>query len=115
MLKNPKKADLNKDGKLSGYEKKRGMAIEKSMAKMMKGGMVKDERSKFMGGGIAYAGGGKAMPRVKRAGGGSGLYANIAAKRARIKAGSGEKMRKAGSKGAPTSANFRRAAQTAKS
>ena len=32
MLKNPKKADLNKDGKLSGYEIKRGMAIEKSMA-----------------------------------------------------------------------------------
>ena len=30
-LKNPKKADLNKDGKLSGYEKKRGMAIEKTM------------------------------------------------------------------------------------
>ena len=39
------------------------MAIEKSMAKMMKGGMVKDERSKFMGGGIAYAGGGRAMKR----------------------------------------------------
>jgi hypothetical protein len=32
-LKNPKKADLNKDGKLSDYEKKRGAAIEKSMAK----------------------------------------------------------------------------------
>jgi hypothetical protein len=30
-LKNPKKADLNKDGKLSSYEKKRGSAIEKSM------------------------------------------------------------------------------------
>ena len=44
-----------------------------------------------------------------------GLYANIAAKKARIKAGSGEKMRKAGSKGAPTKANFTRAAQTAKS
>jgi|TARA_R110002012_G_scaffold19263_1_gene69828 hypothetical protein len=115
MLKNPKKADLNKDGKLSGYEKKRGMAIEKSMAKMMKGGMVKDERSKFMGGGIAYAGGGKAMKREMRAGGGPGLYANIAAKKARIKAGSGEKMRTAGSKGAPTKANFKRAAQTAKS
>ena len=43
-----------------------------------------------------------------------GLYANIAAKRNRIKAGSGEKMRKAGSKGAPSKANFRRAAQTAK-
>jgi hypothetical protein len=68
-----------------------------------------------MGGGIAYAGGGKAMPRVKRAGGGPGLYANIAAKKRRIAAGSGETMRKPGSKGAPTAANFKRAAQTAKS
>ena len=73
------------------------------------------ERSKFMGGGMAYAGGGKAMPRVKRAGGGPGLYANIAAKKRRIAAGSGETMRKPGSKGAPTAANFKRAAQTAKS
>ena len=31
-LQNPKKADLNKDGKLSDYEKKRGAAIEKAMA-----------------------------------------------------------------------------------
>jgi hypothetical protein len=44
-----------------------------------------------------------------------GLYANIAAKRRRIKAGSGEKMRKRGTKGSPTAANFRRAAQTARS
>jgi|TARA_Y100000015_G_C2374326_1_gene81721 hypothetical protein len=43
-----------------------------------------------------------------------GLYANIAAKKRRIKAGSGEKMRKAGSKGAPTRSNFKRAAQTAR-
>lgn len=43
-----------------------------------------------------------------------GLYANIAAKRRRIKAGSGEKMRKPGSKGAPTAKNFRQAAKTAK-
>ena len=43
-----------------------------------------------------------------------GLYANIAAKKARIKAGSKEKMKKKGAKGAPTAANFRRAAQTAK-
>ena len=35
-----------------------------------------------------------------------GLYANIHKKRARIKAGSGEKMRKPGEKGAPTKANF---------
>ena len=43
-----------------------------------------------------------------------GLYANIHAKRKRIKAGSGEKMRKVGAKGAPTVANFRRSAKTAK-
>ena len=43
-----------------------------------------------------------------------GLYANIHAKRKRIKAGSGEKMRKPGTKGPPTAANFRRAAKTAK-
>ena len=41
-----------------------------------------------------------------------GLYANIHAKRKRIAAGSGEKMRKPGSKGAPTAANFKRAAKT---
>ena len=43
-----------------------------------------------------------------------GLYANIHAKRKRIKAGSKEKMRKKGAKGAPTSKQFRRAAKTAK-
>ena len=51
--------------------------------------------------------------RDKKAAGG-GLYANIAAKRKRIEGGSGEKMRKVGSKGAPTAANFKRAAKTAK-
>tara|TARA_R100000544_G_scaffold23048_1_gene11529 strand:+ start:435 stop:623 length:189 start_codon:yes stop_codon:yes gene_type:complete len=43
-----------------------------------------------------------------------GLYANIAAKRKRIKAGSNEKMRKPGTKGAPTAKNFKKAAKTAK-
>ena len=43
-----------------------------------------------------------------------GLYANIHAKRKRIAAGSGEKMKKAGAKGAPTASNFKRAAKTAK-
>ncbi|CAB4157888.1 hypothetical protein UFOVP678_54 [uncultured Caudovirales phage] len=43
-----------------------------------------------------------------------GLYANIAAKRQRIKAGSGEKMRKVGSKGAPSAQDFKDAAKTAK-
>ncbi len=42
------------------------------------------------------------------------LYENIHRKRRRIKAGSGEKMRKPGSKGAPTAKNFRDAAKTAK-
>ena len=42
------------------------------------------------------------------------LYRNIAKKRARIKAGSGEKMRKVGTKGAPTDAAFKAAAKTAK-
>jgi len=43
-----------------------------------------------------------------------GLYANIHAKRKRIAEGSGEKMRKVGSKGAPTAKNFKQAAKTAK-
>jgi hypothetical protein len=44
----------------------------------------------------------------------NGLYANIHAKRERIEAGSGEKMRKVGSKGAPTAKQFKQAAKTAK-
>lgn len=43
-----------------------------------------------------------------------GLYANIHAKRKRIAEGSGEKMRKPGSKGAPTAKQFKEAAKTAK-
>lgn len=43
-----------------------------------------------------------------------GLYANIAAKKARMKAGSKEKMRKPGDKGAPTAAAFKASAKTAK-
>jgi hypothetical protein len=43
-----------------------------------------------------------------------GLYANIAAKKKRIAAGSGEKMRKVGSKGAPTAKAFIDSAKTAK-
>ncbi len=44
-----------------------------------------------------------------------GLYANIHAKRKRIKAGSGEVMRKAGAKGAPTAKAFKQSKKTAKS
>jgi len=43
-----------------------------------------------------------------------GLYANIQRKRARIAAGSGERMRKPGSKGAPTARAFKQAAKTAR-
>lgn len=44
-----------------------------------------------------------------------GLYANIHAKRERIKAGSGEKMRKPGTAGAPSAKQFKAAAKTVKS
>ena len=44
----------------------------------------------------------------------SGLYANIHAKRLRIKQGSDEKMRKPGSAGPPTAKQFKQAAKTAK-
>ena len=55
-LKNPKKADLNKDGKLSSYEEKRWTAIEKSMKEMemndpilmkMRAAAAKDEKPDF--------------------------------------------------------------------
>ena len=49
------------------------------------------------------------MPAKKK-----GLYANIHAKLNRIKAGSGEKKRKPGTKGAPTAKNFRQSAKTAR-
>ena len=63
-------------------------------------------RKKAMGGGM--------MRKEFGKGGGAGLYANIKAKKDRIKAGSGEKMAKAGDKGRPTKANFVAAAKTAK-
>ena len=44
---------------------------------------------------------------------GGGLYANIAAKKRRIAAGSGEKMRSVGAKGAPKKSDFAQAAKTA--
>lgn len=43
-----------------------------------------------------------------------GLYSNIHAKQARIAAGSKEKMNKVGSKAAPSAADFKQAAKTAK-
>jgi len=55
----------------------------------------------------------KCLPKMK-SGGPVGLYANIHAKRERIKAGSGEKMRKPGAAGAPTKQAFVESAKTAK-
>lgn len=43
-----------------------------------------------------------------------GLYSNIAAKKKRIALGSNEKMRKPGAKGAPSAADFKKSAKTAK-
>ena len=68
----------------------------------MAGGMM---RKKVMGGG--------SMIRMEKSMGG-GLYENIKKKKDRIAAGSGEKMRKVGAKGAPTAQNFKDAAKTAK-
>ena len=50
------------------------------------------------------------MPKKKK----QGLYANIHAKRKRIKAGSGEKLRKPGQKGRPTTKAFKQSAKTAR-
>jgi hypothetical protein len=58
---------------------------------------------------IAYS-----VKRAAKKADGGGLYANIHAKQERIKHGSGEKMRKPGSKGAPTSDAFVQSAKTAK-
>jgi hypothetical protein len=44
----------------------------------------------------------------------AGLYANILMKQERIKAGSGEKMRKPGDPDAPTAKDFKESAKTAK-
>jgi hypothetical protein len=96
----------NNDGKISGED----FAVIRS--KKMDGGMMKEAKeinSKIKNSRTLKMGGG----RVKKAGGG-GLYANIKAKKDRIAAGSGEKMRKVGSAGAPTAQNFINAAKTAK-
>jgi len=64
--------------------------------------------------GPGVQGGGVKLTHRFAEGGAVGLYANIAAKKQRIASGSGEKMRSAGSKGAPKSSDFANAAKTAK-
>ena len=97
------------------FTKEKGMKTKK----MMGGGMADKAGARAMSPAMkkrmemammkAGAGGMKKGGKVKK-----GLYANIHAKKKRIAAGSKEKMRKPGSKGAPTAANFKRAAKTAK-
>ena len=67
-------------------------------------------RAKRRGDSKPVIGTGKPIKTFKR----GGLYENIHKKRARIAAGSGEKMRRVGSKGAPTAEAFRQSAKTAK-
>lgn len=57
---------------------------------------------------------GKKSAVLLKKGGKVGLYANIHAKQERIKAGSGEKMRPVGAKGAPSKADFIKSAKTAR-
>ena len=57
-LKNPKKADLDKDGKISSYEEKRGLAVEKSMAKQ--------NRVKLKNGGFIAKGCGQVMKNRRK-------------------------------------------------
>ena len=81
-----KARDINKNGTIDGFEKARAKGMAKGMGARFEA----------------------------KQGGRPGLYANIHAKRKRIAGGSGETMRKVGTKGAPTKANFVRSAKTAK-
>mgnify|MGYP001265767625 CR=1 FL=1 len=107
------KITKNNIGKIKETIKKgRSEAFKSNVKPFKDGGMMKEAKeinSKIKNSRTLKMGGG----RVKKAGGG-GLYANIKAKKDRIAAGSGEKMRKVGTKGAPTAQNFINAAKTAK-
>ena len=97
--------DVKKKSKLGMVSVNLGLDKNKDVTQAdIKGKFI--ARKKAMGGGM--------MRKEFGKGGGAGLYANIAAKKARIKAGSKEKMRKKGAKGAATAKNFKRAKQTAR-
>jgi hypothetical protein len=94
MLKNPKKADLDKDGKLSGYEKKRGKAIEANMMKANKGMSVKSDNKRDIRKTESMIGASKSSKREKKI-----MKANVgmAAKKVRenqmMKASTGKSVR----------------------
>jgi hypothetical protein len=111
-----KKGKSAKSGKMPTTTREKALAAKYGNKKVITRGDIitaakekSGKRTMAMGGGI--------MRKTFGKGGGAdrpGLYANIKAKKDRIKAGSGEKMRKPGAKGAPTAKNFRDAAKTAK-
>jgi len=81
---------------------------------MMKSRGMGDIRSSKMPGGVKKARRDDTDFTQYAEGGKVGLYDNINAKRKRIASGSGEKMRRVGSKGAPTAQAFLNSAKTAK-
>jgi hypothetical protein len=84
-------------------------AAEYSPKVSKKVGISEDVASEFTQSNVGKKAYGKLPEKMK----GGGLYANIHAKRERIAEGSGEKMRKPGSPGAPTASAFRESAKTA--
>ena len=111
---NPTQADRIAGAKMSDRKKAMGggMMDNKRDVRKVEHMIGKSRSSKREQGRKEAMGGGMMRKGFKK--GGPGLYANINAKKKRIAAGSGEKMRKKGAKGAPTKANFARAKQTAK-
>ena len=104
-------------GKVATTPKEKKLAAKYGNKKTITRGDVITAAKEKAGGKRTTAMGGGMMRKQFGKGGGAdrpGLYANIKAKKDRIKAGSGEKMRKPGAKGAPTAKNFRNAAKTAK-
>lgn len=91
------------------YSKMPKQDLEAALAKAQSTGNSKLEQTLLEEQGMR-----KSISGVYADGGSVGLYANINAKKKRIAAGSGEKMRKPGSVGAPTAKAFRQSAKTAK-
>ena len=121
-IKGRSKRAMYSNGKLVGKQAKLDVAPPKGVlnsadfkALGKAGSKAKTMRTTAMAGGMMrkkVMGGGSMMRMEKSMGG--GLYENIKKKKDRIAAGSGEKMRKVGAKGAPTAQNFKDAAKTAK-
>jgi hypothetical protein len=110
---------LNKTFKKGGLAKQAATAIAMKAAgkkpkKMATGGSLKEVDSESNPGLSKLPTDVRNKMGYMKQGGLPGLYANINAKRKRIAEGSGEKMRKVGSKGAPTADAFKQSLKTAK-